>query len=144
MTGKDHAFLALLALLAVFVWVRDLTWTSSAGDALPILAGLPLFVWLGWPWRFQTTPFRLPGFAIALSVAALVAGIVTELTFLLALGWTGLLWSWLRSRLQPDLLPAARRLLILPLLAFPWIMLDCQWVGWSFRLSAAWTVGRLF
>ena len=80
MTGKDYGFASLLTALAVFIWVRDLTWVSAAGDALPILAGLPLFIWLGWPWRFTTLPFRVRGIFLTLAAFVLVIGVVTELT----------------------------------------------------------------
>ncbi|MSU57146.1 MAG: exosortase/archaeosortase family protein [Pedosphaera sp.] len=144
MTGKDIGFVAALVALAVFIWVRDLTWVSAAGDALPILAALPIFVWLGKPWRFQKDSPPRSIAAIALAAAGFVVGVVTELTIVLALSWTWLLWTWLRSRLSSDSLPAVRKLLVLPLLAFPWITLDGQWIGWCFRLSAAWAVAHLF
>ena len=144
MTGKDYGFASLLTALAVFIWVRDLTWVSAAGDALPILAGLPLFIWLGWPWCFTTSPFRVRGIFLTLAAFVLVIGVVTELTLLLALSWTFLLWGWLRERLPMEALPTVRKLLVLPLLAFPWITLDCQWLGWLFRLSAAWVVAHWF
>lgn len=144
MTGRDFGFLGALLALAVFIWVRDLTWASAAGDALPILAALPLFYWLGKPWKFESSPKQIPTAPIALAAAGLVLGIVTNVTILFALSWTLLLWAWLRSRLDVAALPVVKKLLVLPLLAFPWITLDCQWIGWYFRLSAAWVVTHLF
>ena len=44
-----------LALLAGFIWARDSSWTSSTLDTLPIVLALPLFFWLGGPWK-QTRP----------------------------------------------------------------------------------------
>ena len=144
MTGKDYGFASLLTALAVFIWVRDLTWVSAADDALPILAGLPLFIWLGWPWHFTNSPFRVRGLFLALAAPTFVIGVVTKLTLLLALSWIFLLWGWLRERLSEEALPAVRKLLVLPLLAFPWITLDFESLGWLFRLSASWVVAHLF
>ncbi len=144
MKSKDFAMLSLLAALAVFVWARDLAWMTAAGDVLPVLASLPVFVWLGAPWQFTVNAFQLSTRALVLVVAGFVLGLVTELNILLALSWTGLLWLWLRARLEASRQFSLRRLIIFPLLAFPWIMLDLQWLGWTFRLSAAWFVGKLF
>lgn len=144
MTGRDVGMLVVLAVLAVFVWVRDLTWWTAAGDVLPVLAGLPVFAWLGAPWRFRVVRAELPVAFLIGSTFGFVVGIVTGLTFFLAAAWTFLLFGWLRSCLdspQPDIL---RRLIILPLLAFPWITLDLHWLGWTFRLTAAWTIAQLF
>jgi exosortase/archaeosortase family protein len=144
MTGKDFGFIGVLLALAVFIWVRDLTWASAAGDALPILAALPLFVWLGKPWQFENATQEVSKILIVFAVVGLVMGVLTELTILLAVSWTLLLWSWLRARLKTQSQILVKKLLILPLLAFPWITLDCQWLGWVFRLSAAWIVAHLF
>lgn len=145
MSGKDVGFISLLAGLAVFIWVRDLTWAAAAGDALPVLAGIPLFIWLGAPWRFTPNPKSIAPLFLALAGVGFVLGIITELTLLLSVSWTLLLWGWLRTRLPESSLPKIRKLLVLPLLAFPWITLDLgQSLGWSFRLSAAYVVSHLF
>jgi exosortase len=147
MTRRDFAVIAGLAVLAAFVWVRDRAWLTAPAEALPVLAALPLFVWLGAPWRRRAgfrggTSWPLPPLLAA--GVGFAAGIATNLTVLLALGWTALLWAWLSQRVVPEALPAVRRLLVLPVLAFPWIILDCQAVGWWFRLSGAWVTGKAF
>jgi len=145
MTRKDQSFLGLLAVLAVFIWARDLRWATEAADTLPVLAGIPLCIWLGWPWKFRAGAFELSSKLVAAAVILFVVGILLNVTLLLALGWTSLLWSWLSCRLETDSLPTARRLLVLPLLAFPWITLDfAQTIGWYFRLSGAWATSHLF
>jgi exosortase/archaeosortase family protein len=145
MTRKDQSFLGLLAILAVFIWARDRRWATEAADTLPVLAGIPLCIWLGWPWKFVHSAFKLSGRFIIAAVVLFVAGILFELTLLLALGWTSLLWSWLSVRIEPESLPAVRRLMVLPLLSFPWITLDfAQTIGWNFRLSGAWATSHLF
>ncbi len=134
----------VLTLLAVFVWVRDLSWVSSAEDTLPILVTLPLFVWLGWPWAFGRESSPLPLSGVSVSVLFFFLGISADISLFLALGWTALLWSWLSTRLTPQGRSSARYLLILPLLAFPWITLDGEIIGWWFRLSSAWVSAKVF
>ena len=133
-----------LALLAGFIWVRDRSWTTSVMDTLPIILALPLFVWLGGPWASQAgvRPMHLAG--VVCSIVLMLAGVLANLVFLLAVGWTLLLACWLSARLAPDAMVRARRLLVLPLLAFPWIALDFHGIGWWFRLSGSWATAGAF
>jgi exosortase/archaeosortase family protein len=71
------------------------------------------------------------------------AGVVLDSTLLLAVGWTGLLWTWISSRFEFGDRVGARKLLVLPLLSFPWIANDFTAVGWWFRLSGAAAAERL-
>ena len=145
MNNKDYGMLAALVLLAVFIWFRDTAWMSSSDDTLPILVALPVFIWLGWPWQFQpeeTFHFSLK--RIVFIVLLFLVGIVAQNTLLLAIAWTYLLWSWLSQRLEPASLGSVLKLLILPIMAFPWITLDMQTLGWWFRLSGAWITAHLY
>jgi exosortase len=143
-TRNDHGFLTALSLLAAFIWMRDTSWASDASNVLPSLAALPLFVWIGWPWRLQEPHRFLSPKLLVLAASGFVAGVGLNLTILLAVGWTALLWSWLSLRLtKSDRRPAARGL-VLVLLAFPWIALDAGFAGWWFRLSGAEVVSKLF
>ncbi len=144
MKVKDYAFLGALGLLAIFVWLRDRLWMSSAEDTLPILVALPVFFWLGRPWHILEAPFHLSTKAVAASVILFLFGIVAESTLLMAIGWTLLLWSWLKVRTPPADQSDLKKLLILPLMSFPWITLDMQTVGWYFRLSGAWVTAHFF
>ena len=139
----DLVFLGILAVAAIWIWARDLAWLAAAEETLPILAALPLFVWLGAPWRFREGSWSLPGRPLAAVGLMAVTGLALDITLLLALAWTYALWLWLKVRVvaNPSLL---RRLAILPLLAFPWIALDLTPVGWGFRLSAAWVADHLY
>jgi exosortase/archaeosortase family protein len=47
-------------------------------------------------------------------------------------------------RLDPGCRRRVQRLLLLPLLAFPWLALEGASLGWWFRLSGAWTAEHLF
>ncbi len=144
MTAKDWSWLGFLALGAVAVWIRDSRWTSEASDVLPAIAGFPLMLWLGAPWRFAPVPFRLHGPALAVAAVAALLGSALHLTFFFALGWTAALWAWLRPRLPPQDHRRIARLLVLPLAAFPWIALDLQPLGWWFRLTGAHATEILF
>lgn len=147
--GSPAAFTALapglLVLVAGFIWLRNRSWFADAADVLPVLAALPLAVWLGSPWR--RTPDRHPRSRPALLAAATVsftAGLLLDLTLLLAIGWTTAVWAWLHARLPAADRPRVARLLPLALTAFPWVTLDLQPVGWWFRLSGATVAQGLF
>lgn len=140
----DIYFIIVLLLLAVFIWFRDTTWMSAPDDTLPILIGIPLFIWLGIPWHFQPTAKKISMSKIALIVLLFMAGIALNFTFLLALGWTFLLWTWLTSRIASDKYKDLSKMIVLPLMSFPWITLDAQQVGWWFRLSGAWVTAKFY
>lgn len=144
MNQNDYRFIALLAVYAAFIWLRDLAWASTADDTLPILAAIPLFVWFGMPWKFtqETRPVSVINYVVV--VVTLVLGIGLNFTFLLAISWTWLLWTWLSSRLEKESLEQVKKLIVLPLMAFPWVSLDGDRLGWWFRLSGAWATEHFF
>ena len=139
----DFLWLGMLLVGALLIWLGDLAWVSGASETLPVLVALPLFVWLGAPWRFRSGPFQLPGRSLAAAGVLLGLGCVLNFTFLLAAAWTLALWSWLRLRVISGH-AGWGRLILLPLMAFPWLRLDFSPVGWWFRLSAAWVAEHLF
>lgn len=137
MRTSDIAICASLVFLAFFIWLRDLSWISTADDTLPILVAIPLFIWIAAPWKFREDPQPISVNLIAISVVLFLLGIVLNFTLSLSIGWTILLWAWLKSRVAPEMLSPLKKLLILPIMAFPWIALDAVSVGWWFRLSGA-------
>lgn len=140
----DLFILVCLFLFALFIWFRDTAWISSSDDTLPILVALPLFWWVGSPWSFREHPLSLSFRGIALSGLLFLLGIALNVTLVLTAAWVILLWTWLRSRLTAENLPAAKKLLILPIMAFPWVTLDAEKVGWWFRLSGAWVTAKFY
>lgn len=145
MNRWDKAWIGGLVALAAFVWLRDRAWFGTAEDTLPVLSALPLMVWLGGPWRFQASASFAPDpRLLALAGLLLVVGIGLDVTLLAAGAWTAALYAWLGRRVAPEDQPRLRRLLPLALLAFPWVTLDFQPLGWWFRLSGAWSAERLF
>jgi exosortase/archaeosortase family protein len=136
-------WLSGLIALGAWIWLRDLSWLAQASDTLPILAALPLFVWLGSPWRLREPLPAARGGSLVAAGVLLAAGALGDLTLLMALGWTLLLWIWLSAQIDPARLGAVRRLM-LPPLAFPWIANEGQPLAWWFRLSAAATAQSVF
>ena len=121
----------------LLIWIQDTAWIQSATDTLPALAALPLFIWLGKPWDLNPIPRPPSARLLITALILLAAGLLTDLTLLLALGWTALLWGWLSPQLGDEAKYRGKRLLILPIMAFPWLLLDGHPVGWWFRLSGA-------
>ena len=145
MKPRDFFWLAGLLALAAFIWLRDRTWISSSDEVLPLLVAPVLFLWLGEPWRgwsAENSGFKLSGLVVGAGI--FVLGLALDVTFLLAVAWTVLLWSWLREKIAAEKISTTRRLLVLVLLAFPWLTLDLPSLGWWFRLSAAWSAEYLF
>lgn len=141
---SDYPLIAILVALALFIWLRDTSWMTSSDDTLPILVAIPLFVWLGRPWIVLDHPNPISVPKIFLTVTLFLLGIVINSTLTLTLGWTTLLWTWISSRVDQRRLPDLRKLLILPIMAFPWIALDADRIGWWFRLTGAWAAGKFF
>lgn len=139
MRASDRVWPIALTLGAVFIWAHDRAWLSSPDDALPLLAALPLLVWLSAPLRFESKSMAPDPRFLALAGVASVAGIVAGFNLLLAIGWTAALWAWLGIRLESDSRDRLQRLLPLALLAFPWLTLDFPSLAWWFRISAAWS-----
>jgi exosortase len=144
LTNKDRGLLALLALLALFIWTRDLRWVSSAADSLPIVLALPLFVWLVAPWRWRERAWQIEARFVAASAAGFLIGAALNLTWILAAAWCALLWGWLRERLSEPTRGRAFLLIPLPFLALPWVSLDGEVLGMAFRLSGAWVTENVF
>jgi exosortase/archaeosortase family protein len=119
---------AALIVLALILWCRDLSWLPRAEETLPALAGLPLFVLLARP-RFAPKPSQN---GLTLALALLVLGLSLDISLLLAGGFTALL----AAILEPT--PRTRLHLPLVFVAFPWLALEGQALGWWLRLSGAW------
>lgn len=140
----DLGVLISLVLLALFIWLRDTSWSSSSDDTLPILIALPLFYWIGRPWELTEPVSRISTRHIVITAALFLVGILLNSTLLLAVGWTYLLWSWLSERTPQSAHDKIAKLLILPFMAFPWLTLDGQPLGWWFRLSGAYVTGAFY
>lgn len=144
MNRQDYIVVTALFFLMIFIWLRDMTWLSTADDTLPILVSLLLFIWLGTPWKLFDDPPPLSKTKISVATALMILGIALNVTFLLAAGWTYLLWIWLQGKSKKERLPAIQKLLLLPLMSFPWIAIDAAQLGWWFRLSGAWVTAKVF
>ncbi|MFA5205085.1 MAG: archaeosortase/exosortase family protein [Lentisphaeria bacterium] len=138
-------FPAFLAMLAAFIWLRDLVWLNDPANTLPVLVGLPLMAWLGAPWELRRAPALVlaPRWALA-GLGLFVIGTLTSLCVVLTAAWCCLLWSWLAPRLDAKRRPAAAKLMVLPFLSFPWIVLEGETVGFWFRLTGTQVTGWLY
>ena len=138
MTRSDWALAGALAGLGVFLWMRDLRWWAAPDDTLPILIALPLFYWLGRPWvPTQNSAALLAPRPALLAAILFPLGVVMDSGLILAIAWTALLWSWLAARFEQSAGTFRQKLLVLPLLSFPWLVTDFETVAWWFRLSGA-------
>lgn len=144
MQRYDWQYIFALGLLAIFIWIRDLSWSSTAADTLPILVALPLFYWLGAPWIFYEKWASPSKKWVAAATVFFLLGILTNLTILLSIGFASLLFAWVSKRCSSPSRSTQLKLLILPLMAFPWITLDAITLGWWFRLSSATITAGLF
>lgn len=140
----DTVFLIGLLLLAVLIWARDLAWITTAEDTLPILVALPLFYWLGKPWTFLDKEPVFSNQLFFFSIFLFLVGFAASQSVLLSVAWTLLLWTWLQARIPEEDKSRVKKLLVLPVLAFPWIALDADRIGWWFRLSAASLTSKAF
>jgi exosortase len=137
MNTKSKFAIAGLLLLAIFIWVRDTSWISGADDTLPILVCIPLFFWLGTPWQWKEQPDPFPKSWLLIGAALFVVGSGLSLTFLLGASWCCFFWGWILSHVEEIMLPDLRKLMVLPIMAFPWIALDAEIIGWYFRLTGS-------
>ncbi len=137
MNQSDKAWLAGLSAMALWIWARDLAWLSQAAGTLPILVSLAWFTWLVSPWQLATTRRPISMLPLAASALLIVTGTISNLTILLAIAWALGLQAWINSRFQSQTRNKANRLLLLTVMAFPWMALDGDLVSTIFRLSAA-------
>lgn len=144
MSRSDLLVMTYLFLLACFIWLRDLSWASTLDDTLPILVGIPLFYWIGRPWHFSKPLDLFPARPLIVTTVLFLIGILFNSTILLTIAWVYLLWRWLALRTPDADHPKILKLLILPFMAFPWVTLDAQPIGWWFRLSGAYVTGALY
>jgi exosortase/archaeosortase family protein len=132
-----------LALAALSIWARDLSWVAAPADTLPLALGLPLAYLLGKPWQPGDAAFSGPErLLVALGAAGFVCGWVLGCLSLLAVSWTllSMLWaSWSFVRR-----PRRGRLGCLLVLSFPWLVIEWQSIGWAFRLSSATLAEQVF
>lgn len=112
-------------------------------DTLPIIIALPVFVWLEWPWKLIEGEWTLSFPLIGLASALMIVGVLSSFVFLMGLAWCVFLWSWIQQRVSKEYRKQLIRLMVLPLMAFPWVTLDTHVLGWWFRLSGAWATSQM-
>jgi exosortase len=135
MNGRDAIAAAALVTSGAVLWWRAVQQGDmSLADAAPLLIAFPLAWHLGQPWSLDRQR-PCSWITIGAAVADIALGESLNFPFLSGLGWvlavagSGILHSL--SSIPP------KRLLLLPLLGFPWLV-GAGGLGWYFRLSAAW------
>jgi len=125
----------LLLLAAAGVWLRDLQWTDSVADTIPLALGIPATFLLGMPWKIggglSKNEKILGGLASAVFAIGWMASSITTLS----IGWTGLAYVWMGYHFTRE--AGRRRLACILLLSFPWLVLEWPQIGWWCRNSAA-------
>lgn len=133
--------LAVLTALGIVQWTHDLSWWAQRREVLPILLCLPLTFWLGMPWTPRDTPKRaMPWWWVLLAPAGVLLHSATLLAAATAAGWITWADTWLQDRSRGR----AIRLTPVMLMAFPFITLDWQALGWLYRYSGAWAASKVF
>ncbi|HEY4002350.1 MAG TPA: archaeosortase/exosortase family protein [Candidatus Xenobia bacterium] len=143
--NADRVVLSGLALGAIAIWGLVVQqWDPVLGPQADggVVVCLPLFVWLGGPWRFSDRPIAWG--RLALAAALCVAGLTLKNVLLGTVGWNLALWAWLSSRLTDESQQRARAAFLLPLLAFPWLSLDGHVLCRPIRVVDAWGMEHLF
>jgi len=140
---KDIGFFIFLLAAAAFIWLRNTAWMTSSDDTLPILVALPLAIWLGLPWKLRTPKRFLAPLWVIVAALFFLAGILSDLTILLACGWSACFYAWQKEHLDGQSLTRAKALSALVIMAFPWVTLDAAALGWYFRLSGAYVTSTV-
>lgn len=145
-TARTIGALALAA-LGAFIWLRQGGLPMTMADALPLFASPVFFFSLGGPWVWRAESEARPAHSVNTPILAtllLAAGLAVDLTLPMAAAWTLFFWIWIRHFALPHPAIDRRRLLVLPILAFPWLFTDLHTLGWWFRLSGAGVSAWLF
>lgn len=133
-----------LLISAIFIWSKDFSLIDSYEDSLPILISLPLFYWLGIPWEFRKSTIAPTKTAFYLSVINLLLGVGLHSTFFYSIAWSSFFWMWLQARLTVESLVKLKPGFPLLVLAFPWLLLDGEIIGWWFRITGSWITEQIF
>jgi exosortase/archaeosortase family protein len=144
MRKSDWMVLCLLLGGGALLWLREAAQAAlPVADVLPLVLAFPLFFQLGRPWKFRVAGPIISLPLLAVAGGALAAGWLADLAVATALGWTLALAAWLQARTEPPQQSRLHRLLVLPVLGFPWLV-GAGGLGWYFRLSAAWVAEQCF
>jgi len=129
-----------LALGAVYLWTYDLSWWRSSPSSLTLALALAVTYWFGRPWqrRMPVTQSAndLPLGTIGGALVFLF-GQWADSALVMTLGWTLVAYAYVSARFSPNPPVRLQRLIPFVLLAFPWILLEGDTIGWYFRYTGA-------
>lgn len=141
--SQHWPWITSLVVAAIWIWLRDLSWLDDLENTFPVILALPMAWWLGQPWHKIKTATSANPLSLGLGIGLFVFGVLLNLTSMMALGWSLLLYQYVKSHFHSPSCQL-KRLLLLPILSFPWIATDFHAIGWWFRLSGAWVSAQLF
>lgn len=128
----------VLGLLAIAIWMLDLSWYLQAPDSIIILLLIPLAVFFAS--KSKGMPRELSTIRLYLLTLLLGLGVIANSMLLMAFAWGGLAqYVFFRETTLSQ-----KRLWLLCSGAFPWVLIDLYQVGWLFRLSGAAITGVFY
>ena len=137
MNRHDYLWITGFGLLGVWVWCRDTGWTHQFYSTLPVLLSFLWYIWLVGPWELGDDGKSISLQRATCSVIFISLGILTDINLLLSIGWALIFFSWIESKFAELTIQKARSLILLVVMAFPWMALDGDWVSSFFRITAA-------
>ena len=142
-TKTKYLIVSTLLLTAIIIWARDLTWMNDFSDTTPVILSLHIAWWLGHPWIKREETLPLPLTLLSCGTILFSLGLVSNSTIVMTTGWTLTLYIIIRCHYKENTYRFSQ-LAILPLLAFPWITNDLNFIEFWFRLSGAWLSAQIF
>ena len=137
MNNRDYFLLSAMGGLGVWIWCRDLGWAHQYASTLPVLFSFLWYLWLVGPWQVREVQEPISKRRFSLSIFLICIGMLSDLNLLMAIGWAMAFTSWVSSKFNEFTSGKAKRLILLIVMAFPWMALDGDWVSSIFRVTAA-------
>ncbi len=138
-----HGLPLVLLGAACWIWQTSLTFQELPGDSLLLLAGIPLAIWCGAPWRCNASPERPNLGTLGAASLLLFLGSTIQSVLLMALAWTGLFNSWTRLAFNQSK-RSRQAASYLAFLSFPWLAIEGIGIGWWFRETGAQAGAHVF
>ncbi len=134
---------SIFILTAIWIWVRDFRWLEESVDTIAILCVFPLTFYLGKPFKINEISHLNIDITTLFGTIVFLVGILFNITLFMALGWTLAFYSFISIIASSEII-SLKRLILLPLMGFPWVTLDLNIVGWFYRLTGAWSAAKIF
>lgn len=139
---KDIGYLSFLAIIYLLIWSSDLSWSIDLLNIVPALLAVPIMIWLsdlklGSIWSSSKEWQGLISYMMLLAAFSMLFGSASHLLIFFSLGWTLMVYAWMSRKVVDGAEFYIQKLMIFPLMSFPWIAAEGSYIGWLFRLSGA-------